>query len=211
MTRRRAWIQGSLRLLLLLGVGAGICFLATDRWRDVIQAAREFPALRRVESHRDVLLEASRESSVDPYLLAGIMFAESSGRVSVRSSAGACGLFQLRLPTARERARVLGLPEPDEQDLLSDALLNARLGADYFAWLLDRNGNDVERALVAYNTGPTRLSRWVKDAGGYQTWLRERREAGNSDVLAYADKVRRFRERFRERGLFDTEQGEEER
>ncbi len=199
-----------LRLFLLLGVGAGIWLLATNQWRGVVQAAKEYPAMRRVESHKEVILEASRESRVDPYLLAGIMFAESSGRVSVKSKVGACGLFQLRLPTARERARVLGLAEPDEDDLLTDALLNARLGADYFAWLLDRNGNDVERALIAYNTGPTRLARWAKEAGGYEEWLRERRDAGNSDVLAYADKVQRFRERFRERGLFVEERGGDE-
>ncbi|MEM7308207.1 MAG: transglycosylase SLT domain-containing protein [Planctomycetota bacterium] len=179
-------------------------FGSTDSGRAAMRTARDFPAMRRVEGFREELLMAAYESQLDPHLLAAILFSESSGRVNARSHADALGLFQLMLPTAKERAQVLGLPEPTEEQLLSDPLLNARLGADYFAWLLDRNDGNVERALVAYNAGPTKLARWVKEAGGYDAWREERLAAGNSSVLAYAAKVERYRDRFRERGLFDA-------
>ena len=200
---RRGWRWiGALAALALTG-GTALWMSTTDSGRSAARSARDFPAMRRVEGYRDEILLASRESQVDPNLLAAILFSESSGRVNARSKVDALGLFQLMLPTAKERAEVLGLPEPTESQLLSDPLLNARLGADYFSWLLDRNDGDVERALIAYNAGPTRLSRWVQEAGTYEAWRAERVAAGNSSVLAYAEKVKSYRARFRERGLFD--------
>jgi soluble lytic murein transglycosylase len=199
--------RGRVRLgrvvFLALMFGALFGLARTETGREVVRSARDFPALRRVEGHRDVLLAASGESGVEPSLLAAVMFAESSGRVSARSRVGALGLFQVMLPTARERAEVLGLAEPSEDELLSDPLLNARLGADYLSWLLDRYDGHVERALIAYNAGPTKLSRWEEEAGGYAAWRAERAAAGNSEVLAYAEKVMIYRARFEGRGLFE--------
>ena len=198
-----------MRAVFLILLAGGIAFVARDHWTEAIRAARNYSGYRRVEGHREVIAAAARESIVDPYLLAGLMMAESSGRVSVRSNKGALGLFQLMPTTAGERARVLGLPEPTEEELLSDPLLNARLGADYLSWLLDRNGGDVERALVAYNAGPARLDRWIDEAGGWEAWRDERRAAGNSDVLAYVDKVRRYTDRFRSKALFEPDEKDE--
>ncbi len=144
---------------------------------------------------------AALESRVDPNLLAAIMLAESGGRVDAVSSAGALGLYQLMLPTAVEQARGLGLDDPTRDDLLSDGRLNARLAASYIAWLERRFDGALEPMLVAYNAGPSRLSRWIRDAGGYPAWRAERDAAGNSDVLRYAAKVEHWREVFRERGV----------
>ena len=195
----------AVRLVLLGGLLAAVVLAATGEWRDVVRAAREVPAMRRVEGYREMLLEVNRETPVDPYLLAGVMLAESGGKVRAKSHKGALGLFQLMPVTAAERAGVLGLPPPTEEELLSDPLLNARLGADYLSWLLDRSEGNVERALVAYNAGPTRLSQWIREAGSYEAWREERAAAGDSGVLAYAAKVERYRQRFLDRGLFEPE------
>jgi soluble lytic murein transglycosylase len=199
----RGWRRRSLALVLLgLVLGCVAWLAATDRGHGVVRAAKDLSASHIVKRFRAEILFAAAESDVDPNLLAAILFAESSGRVGARSHVDALGLFQLRLPTARERAVVLGLPEPTEEALLSDPLLNARLGADYFSFLLDRQGGDVERALIAYNAGPTRLQGWIDEAGGYAAWRAERTAAGDSGVLAYAAKVARYRERFTKEGLF---------
>lgn len=192
-----------LRSLVLLVFGAALVYGSLEVWEELSPRVRAHVARLRVEDHVPTLLQVSDESGVDPYLLAGVMQAESSGRVGVVSSAGALGLFQLMPATAKERAQKLGLPEPSEEDLLSDALLNARLGADYLAWLLRRYEGNEERALVAYNTGPTRLLRWEREAGGWEPWRAERLAAGNSDVLAYARKVLDHKAGFQRRGLFD--------
>ena len=189
-------------LVLVVALVAAVWLAVTDQGHGVVRAAVDLSASHRVKRFREEILFAAAESAVDPNLLAAILYTESSGRVGVRSHVDALGLFQLRLPTARERAVVLGLPEPTEEALLTDPLLNARLGADYFSFLLDRQGGNVERALIAYNAGPTRLATWIAEAGGYEAWRAERVAAGDSGVLAYAAKVERYRERFAQEGLF---------
>jgi soluble lytic murein transglycosylase-like protein len=165
------------------------------RWVAPIMAANGY---RRVEARAELLREVAHEFEIDPNLLAGVMLAESSGRIDAQSHAGALGLFQLMLPTARERAELLGLEAPTRDELLSDARLNARLAGSYLRWLLRRYGAE-EPALVAYNAGPGRLDRWTKEFGGYAAW-REARES-TSEVLGYARKVLAYRDRFRERGV----------
>lgn len=176
-------------------------FVARISWRSVSNARISVEGFKAVEAHAPLLREAARESRVDPNLLAGIMLAESTGRVNAESSAGALGLFQLMLPTARERAQLLGFAEPTRDELLSNAELNTRLAADYVQWLQRRYHGDIEQTLVAYNAGPGKLERWIKDAGSYDSWRSEREAAGDSQVLAYASKVMRYRERFAERGV----------
>jgi soluble lytic murein transglycosylase-like protein len=180
--------------------------LAWGAWREyrvpVRAAVRDYLSFRRVEGFEDVLRFAAVESGVDPNLLAALMIAESSGRVGARSSAGALGLFQLTMTSAKWRATELGLPEPSEQQLLSDALLSARLGADNLAWLIDTYDGDVERALCAYNAGARRMKEITDAVGGWQRWRDERQRTGTSAILAYAHKVLHYRDELRERGFF---------
>ncbi len=183
--RRRGLLLTAL-VLALFGVGL---FVRSDPF--AVRASLSSTGLR---PHRADIRFAARESNVDPYLIAALVRAESSGRVGIVSEKGALGLLQLMHPTAVERAQVLGLPAPTPEELLTDARLNLRLGANYLAHLIRWQGGDLERALVAYNTGPTRLARWIEEKGSYAAWRAERRAAGNSDVLAFADRVQRFRD-----------------
>jgi soluble lytic murein transglycosylase-like protein len=178
----------------------GVAVLCVYFWAPrVVQPIVAQSGYRRVEGHAPLLRDVGREFELDPNLLAGVMMAESSGRVDAVSHAGALGLFQLMPPTARERAQLLGLGAPSRDELLSNAELNARLGGSYLRWLLRRYKGELEPALVAYNAGPGRLDGWIKEHGGYAAW-RAKRE-GASGVLDYAAKVQRYRERFLERGV----------
>ena len=111
------------------------------------------------------------------------------------------GLFQRMRRTARERASLLGLEQPSQSDLLRDALLNARLGANYLSWLERRYDGDLEQMLIAYNAGPGRLDGWIREHGDYARWRSTRERAGDSQVLAYARKVARYRDLFAARGV----------
>lgn len=191
------------RLVLALLVGAGLAWVAWREYGAPVRAAvRDYLSYRRVEHYEDVLRVAAVESGVDPCLLAAVMIAESGGRPGVRSKAGALGLFQLSMVSARWRAQELGLPEPTEADLLEDPLLNTRLGADNLAWLLRTYDGDVERALCAYNAGARRLKELADAAGGWQRWRDERELAGNSAILAYSHRVLHYRDELHERGFF---------
>jgi soluble lytic murein transglycosylase len=189
------------RLYLLAGLLLALGLLAaTLDWDPVLAEARFRTRVERVESHAEVLRQAAAETGQDPYLLAGLVYVESGGDPAAVSSVDALGLFQVRLATAAERAEELGLPAPMRKDLLEDTLQNARLGAAYLAWLRERSDGNLERALISYNAGPTKVDAWVEEAGGWDAWHAERRAAKGSALLRYASDVLSYAERFRRRG-----------
>ena len=189
-------------LLRRMALLAALLFMASLAWDSAKPVVKANILRRRLREYHDEIVFAAKESNLDPNLLAGMMRAESSGRLSVVSHKGALGLFQLMLPTAIERAGLLGLEAPTREDLISDPLLNARLGANYMAYLIERDVGGLEGALISYNTGPFRLARWVREAGSYAAWREERVAAGNSDVLAYAARVLRYRDEIAKSGYF---------
>ena len=200
-TRRGAGFLSGQRLLMALALIVVLAVIGLSTWRPVLAEVRYRSGVHRVEAHLEAIRYAAVESDVDPNLLAAVMLAESGGRVSVVSHAGALGLFQLMLPTAVERAQVLKLPEPTEEQLRSDVLLNARLGANYLHWLDLYYDGDLEKMLIAYNAGPGRLKKWAQEAGSYEEWHAGRVAAGDSGVLRYVRTVTGYRERFERRGV----------
>lgn len=184
-------------VVVVLGV---LTFAALRPAKDVVRGAWSEVGLRRVESHAEAIHTAARESGVDPYLLAAIMYSESRGQVDAVSSVGALGLYQLMESAAGDSARRLGIETPTPDELLSDATLNARLGASHLAWLIEHEGPDLEPVLVAYNAGRTKLHRWVRKHGSYEAWVRKQEKDGDSQVLTYARHVLGVRERFVDRG-----------
>jgi soluble lytic murein transglycosylase-like protein len=206
----RRWF---LRPVLLLVVVVGVGMVTALAWKIVprkytqpVEAAvRDHLSYRQVIRYHEEIWLASEESGVDPYLLSAIMVSESSGRPGAVSSKGAMGLFQLSRTTATWRAESLGLPTPTDEQLLSDPLLNARLGADNVAWLLDTFDGDVVRAMCAYNAGARRMKEIAADEGGWEAWRATHESAGDSDILKHAFKIVRYRDEFRERGLFEED------
>ena len=149
----------------------------------------------------------SAEVGLDAYLLAGLVYCESRGRADARSRVGALGLCQLSLVTAREQAERLKLPAPDEAQLLNDPELNLRLGAHYLARMGARFDDDLSQALMAYNTGPSRFAKWLKEAGGFEPWIAERRAQGSHEqvgtVVWFAERVQAEAQRLRESGVLE--------
>ncbi len=97
----------------------------------------------------DVLIaRTARSFGVDPALVKAVVAAESNFETAAVSRAGAQGLMQLMPATADE----LGVVAPFQ------AGDNLQGGVRYLKAMLDRYG-DVERALAAYNAGPTAVDR----------------------------------------------------
>jgi soluble lytic murein transglycosylase-like protein len=189
----RRWI--ALVLVLALTVVAAVV-----AFEEVRPRASDYLALRRVRALAEPIASAARAVEVDPNLLAGLVSAESGGRVGARSQAGALGLCQLMPSTAAERALELGLAPPDEAALVTNAALNLRLGALHLRWCLLWARGDSERALVAYCAGSGRVLELERAAGGWTAWRQS--NAGSSPLLAYAARVLSLRQRFAELGLF---------
>ncbi|MCA9002231.1 MAG: transglycosylase SLT domain-containing protein [Planctomycetes bacterium] len=164
----------------------------------------------RIAKFKAVLLESARESGVDPYVLAGIMYNESRGVGGQTSSAGAMGLMQLSQAAANDAAKRLKLPEPKPEDLLTNSALNIRLAASHWAWLMKHRGDWTEEAvLVSYNAGRTKLNRWIESSGSYAKWCESevRAEAQGkktTGALRYARNCQQIARLMREKGLLET-------
>ena len=80
------------------------------------------------------------------------------------SSAGAIGVMQLTLDTARETARRLGAAL-DENRLRHDEVYNRTIGRARVNHLLDRYHGDPVLAAAAYNAGTGRVHQWIARYG----------------------------------------------
>jgi soluble lytic murein transglycosylase-like protein len=97
---------------------------------------------------RDILL-ATVGTRVSPALALAVIWAESSGRVDARSSAGAVGLMQLISATA-ERFDVADSTLPAD---------NIGGGVAYLNWLMEKFDNDPLLVIAAYNAGENAVIR----------------------------------------------------
>lgn len=88
---------------------------------------------------------------------------DRSGR-PITSSAGATGIAQVMPATAREQARVMGIPW-DERRYKYDAGYNLRLGQGYFERMLRTFDGDTVLAAAAYNGGPGMVNRALRRLG----------------------------------------------
>ena len=123
---------------------------------------------------------ASREFSLEPSLIRGVIRTESGYDPRAQSGAGAEGLMQLMPATARSVALMLG--EPALADDLYSPAANIRLGAAYLRYLLGKY--ELADALAAYNAGEGNLLRWRAEG---------RAEYGFAETRAYVNKVLRSR------------------
>ncbi|HVR69517.1 MAG TPA: transglycosylase SLT domain-containing protein, partial [Vicinamibacteria bacterium] len=135
---------------------------AYPRWMSADGDAMPDPAWRILYpvQYEELLVEAARRERLDPALLAGLIWQESTFDPRAVSSAGARGLMQILPSTGRSLARALGVPYRGESTLF-DPETALRLGTRYFRRMLDAFGGRVERALAAYNAGPGRVGVWA--------------------------------------------------
>ncbi|WP_299593066.1 transglycosylase SLT domain-containing protein [uncultured Microbulbifer sp.] len=110
----------------------------------------------------DVAGRMGKKTALDRYLVLAVARQESHFSHDAKSHAGAMGLMQLLPSTALATARKAGVPYRRSWDLLNPNT-NISLGSYYLNSLLKRFDNNRFLAAAAYNAGPTRVSRWLKD------------------------------------------------
>jgi len=106
--------------------------------------------------------------SPEPALVLAVIRQESEFYSRAVSRAGARGLMQLMPGTARRVARQIKIGY-SRKKLLSDPEYNLRLGRAYLADLTEQYDGSYILALAAYNAGPARANRWMKDFGDPRT------------------------------------------
>jgi len=100
----------------------------------------------------------------DAPLMLGLIRQESNFNAEAVSRAGARGLMQLMPRTAQRVAASLG-ESSSSLRLTDDPAHNVRLGTAYFAGLLDKFAGSGVLAIAAYNAGPSRSVRWIRENG----------------------------------------------
>jgi len=147
------------------------------------QVLERMPSLE-VEEAFDLASVVRKESvsaGLDPVLVMAVIGVESGWEPAAVSDRGARGLMQLRRLALETEERTAGLPPGD----VHDPVHNVRMGIRYLARMVDLF-DDVDLGLVAYNSGPTRLS----------SFLNATDEVPDS-MWVYARKVRREERRIR--------------
>ena len=105
-----------------------------------------------------------QESSFDPYAV---------------SHAGARGMMQLMVGTAREQAGKMGVGF-DSYKLISEPSYNVMIGSSYFQRMLDIWGGNIPLAVASYNAGSGNVGKWVRQYGDPR---------GQVDVLKWIEAI----------------------
>jgi hypothetical protein len=131
----------------------------------------------RSRAHYERLADAAAaRHRLDPHLVRAVISAESSFNPTIVSRAGAMGLMQLMPGTAKDM----------EIDDPFDPAQNIEGGTKYLAWLYRKFDGDENKILAAYNWGPGNVER-----GGKMP----------AETRNYLQRVRKFREEFRQASL----------
>ncbi|WP_414654108.1 lytic transglycosylase domain-containing protein [Hyalangium sp.] len=108
------------------------------------------------------IAEEARKSNYDPLLILALIDVESDFEEEAISMKGARGLMQIKPSTLHFLAGKEGL-RLSREEVAADPALCVRLGIRYLRNLQDRFAGDLEFALMAYNAGPTRIRKAIKE------------------------------------------------
>ena len=109
------------------------------------------------------VLAALPPMKIEPALIHAVARQESEFNPRAVSSASARGLMQLLPQTARKIAKSLRIAY--RRDRLFDAWYNMRLGSAYLGQMVNKYRGSYILALAAYNAGPNRVKRWLRQNG----------------------------------------------
>lgn len=114
------------------------------------------------------LLKRMKNIDAEWALVHAIIRQESAFDQKALSPAGARGLMQLMPATAKETAKKMGISH--QQDWLTARPdHNIQLGSAYIKRMVARFDGNYPMAIAAYNAGPGRVDKWVKEIGDPRT------------------------------------------
>lgn len=113
--------------------------------------------------HKSMVIKRANHSKIEPAWAMAVIRRESAFQVTARSGVGARGLMQLMPRTARYVARKLKIRMRTAH--LRRPKLNITLGVSYLRYQLDKFSGHPILATAAYNAGPHRVTKWLKQRG----------------------------------------------
>jgi peptidoglycan lytic transglycosylase D len=134
---------------------------------------------------REQLAPIYEKADLPEALLFAVMAQETGAKVHSYSSAGAAGPLQFMPATGRR----YGLGRVDGFDMRLDPVAATRASAVYLTALLRRFGNDLPKALAAYNAGESKLATLHKQISGVSFWDAKVSEAMPLETRSYVPGV----------------------
>ena len=122
--------------------------------------------------HSQWVDKAAVQTQLSDTLIYAIARQESSWATDALSPAGAIGLMQLMPNTAKQTTGQMGIAYRRKQ--LFQPEYNIAVGSRYMHNMINRYDGNRLLAIAAYNAGPSRVSRWLKDADQplpYDVWI----------------------------------------
>ncbi len=105
---------------------------------------------------------AAKKYAVQEPFICAVIKAESLFNPYAESSAGAVGLMQLMLPTAKDIAKKTGYGTITK-DLLLKPCISIEMGTYYISWLMKNLNNNITLVAAAYNAGIGNVLQWKHD------------------------------------------------
>lgn len=136
----------------------------------------------------EFIVNECKSKDIDLFVVLGVIKRESDFNPNAKGAAGERGLGQLMENTARPVAENLGYVY--DYDKLFDPRYNLKLTITQIAYLIDLYGNDIHKALTAYNRGQQGLIEYM-----------ESNEDSNSAISDYSVKVLQFAREYKENFL----------
>lgn len=123
------------------------------------------PILRKVYvlNYKSYITAYSKKYSIDPYLVAAIIRAESNFQEDARSHKDAYGLMQITEPTAAWAADKIGIKNFKKESLY-DPEINIKIGCWYVMDLSKEFNSKTDLVLAAYNGGRTNVKKWLNNS-----------------------------------------------
>ncbi|KXJ56340.1 MAG: soluble lytic murein transglycosylase [Neptuniibacter pectenicola] len=128
----------------------------TERWDHI--------DLRFPQPHSQLFKTHALKNELDLSFPMAIARQESAFLYNAQSRVGARGLMQLMPKTAKQTAQKHDVPYKKTSQLY-DPETNITLGSAYLGDMLKRFDNNPAFAAAAYNAGPHRVKRWLKQRG----------------------------------------------
>jgi len=111
--------------------------------------------------YRVLVYRYAKLNNLPPDFVHKVVLAESAGNPKAVSRVKAKGLMQIMPPAEIDARKKLGLNEG--QGDLFDPEYNIKIGTTYLRMMADRFDGDAWLVLAAYNMGPTRVRRLVRE------------------------------------------------
>lgn len=146
-----------------------------DQPREAIWAAKRLAQIDNViprPGYPSLPFETADAKTAKQYdkapLILALIRQESAFDPRAVSRVGARGMMQLMPATAKRVARATGQPYSRAR-LLDDPRYNVRLGTAYLDNMMSKYDDAPALALAAYNAGPSRVNRWLRQIGDPRT------------------------------------------